>query len=147
MTENVIREQIDPNSAFHTAPVIDRPAPKRKIETNPYKNEKRVWIVLERSDRIPPTGQYFGYTAEVEQLYGTKHRTPREYILRSGEKAWVPEGLVNVLNDAVESVPVKDAEERVVGYEDRLRFSYRIVKDPPPEGWVQPDEQPLQEAA
>lgn len=118
----------DVNEAFSAAPLIDRPAPVKKARsTNPYKNEKRVCITLERTDKIPPTGQFFGYTAEVEQVDGSKHRVSREYILRPGEKAWVPEGLTNVLDDAIESVPVLGGDgTSVVGYEDRLRFPYRI---------------------
>lgn len=133
------------NDQFNLPPVVDRPPQahkpaKAKLNTNPYTNERRVWLMLERGPHIPPTGQFFGYTAEVPQNDGTNHRIAREFMLKPGEKAWVPEGLVNVLNDAVESVPIKDTDDRITHYEDRLRFSYRLfVNDPMPEGWVQPD--------
>jgi hypothetical protein len=144
MSEHQSASPFPPNASFEPA-LVDRPPvvpkPKLSYEANPYRNEPRVWITLERSDRIPPTGQFFGYCAEVLQADGvSKHKIAREFILKPGEKAWVPQGLLDVLNNAVESVPVKDAEDRVTHYEDRLRFSYRIHNDPPPEGWVQPAE-------
>lgn len=76
---------------------------------------KRVKIVLEENDNIPPTGQFFGIQG-------------RGYMLRPGEVAEVPLALVNVLNDAVMSTPVVDrTTQQVVGYRDKLRFPYRIV--------------------
>lgn len=141
------------NSGFDVpeAVVTRPPAPKRKFISNPYLNENRVWVRLEHSDKIPPTGQFFGYTAEVEQSDGKGGtmlvRTPREFILKPGEPAWVPEGILNVLNDAVESVPVKGSDGVTISHwEDRLRFAYVVLRNKPaPEGWVQPNE--IKEAA
>ena len=76
--------------------------------------EKRVRIILEENDNIPPTGQFFG-----AQGYG--------YVLRAGEEANVPMSIIGILNTAVMSVPVKDSGDRVVGYRDRLRFPYRVM--------------------
>lgn len=78
--------------------------------------EKRVKIILEENDQIPPTGQFFGVQG-------------RGYVLRPGEVAAVPLSIMNILNCAVMSVPVVDAGQRVVGYRDRLRFPYRVVLD------------------
>lgn len=78
--------------------------------------EKRVRILLEENDNIPPTGQFFGV-----QGVG--------YVLRPGEAADVPMSLVNILNTAVMAVPVVDSGQRIVGYRDRLRFPYRLVLD------------------
>ena len=76
--------------------------------------DKRVSIILEENDNIPPSGQFFG-------VQGTG------YILRPGEVAEVPLSLINILNTAVMSTPVLDEGKRVVGYRDRLRFPYRLV--------------------
>lgn len=78
--------------------------------------EKRVRIILEENDNIPPTGQFFGVQG-------------KGYYLRAGEVADVPMSLINILNTAVMSVPNKDQGDRVVGYRDKLRFPYRLVLD------------------
>lgn len=96
-----------------TEPV--REPPKRKKAQAPV-DEERTTIVLEDNEQIPPTGQFFG-------LNGVG------YILRSGEPASVPNGLLNILDTAVVSVPVVNAEKTIVGYRDRLRFPYRIVTE------------------
>jgi hypothetical protein len=98
--------------------VINTP-PKRKAAPVVLK-EPYVWIILEEpaDNRIPPTGQFIG-------LQG------RTWYLKPGVKAFVPEALCNVLNDAVESVPVVDPDSlKVTHYRDRLRFPYRLVKAP-----------------
>lgn len=84
--------------------------------TLPPLTEKRVKIILEENDQIPPTGQFFGVQG-------------KGYILRPGEVAEVPLSIINILNCAVGSVPVMDGGQRVTGYRDRLRFPYRVVLD------------------
>ena len=75
----------------------------------------RVRIILERNATIPPTGQFFGVNG-------------RSYILRPGEPADVPQEIVDVLNNAIEAVPERDpVSQQVVGYQNQLRFPYRIV--------------------
>jgi hypothetical protein len=81
--------------------------------------ERRVRIMLEESDQIPPTGQFFGVQG-------------KGYVLRPGEAADVPMSIIGILNTAVMSVPVKDAGDRVVGYRDKLRFPYRVVTESRP---------------
>lgn len=94
-------------------PVREPPKAKRaKAEAT----EKRTTIVLEDNLEIPPTGQFFG-------LNGVG------YILRSGEPASVPDGLLSVLDSAVSAVPITDGAKTVIGYRDRLRFPYRILSD------------------
>lgn len=78
--------------------------------------ERRVQIILEENENIPPTGQFFGVQG-------------KGFVLRAGESASVPMSLINILNTAVMSVPVKDQGDRVVGYRDRLRFPYRLMLD------------------
>ena len=78
---------------------------------------KRVWIQLEDSAEIAPTGQFIGCNG-------------RSYILRAGEPANVPEELVEVLQDAVMSVPIQDENQNVIGWRDRLRFPFRYVSAP-----------------
>jgi hypothetical protein len=94
-------------------PIIE-PLP-RKAPVVSAATEKRVRIQLEESDEIPPTGQFFGLNG-------------RSFILRPGEPADVPVGIINVLNDAIMSVPQVDPTTRqVIGYRNRLRFPYRLV--------------------
>jgi len=76
--------------------------------------QPRVRIQLEENENIPPTGQFFGAQG-------------RGYILRPGEPADVPQSIINILDTSVESHPVKDASDVVIGYRDRLRYPYRVV--------------------
>lgn len=92
--------------------VAEDDQPKEAALLSPL--ERRVRIILEENDNIPPTGQFFG-----AQGVG--------YVLRPGEEADVPLSLISILNTAVMSTPVLDSGQRVIGYRDRLRFPYRIV--------------------
>jgi hypothetical protein len=77
---------------------------------------KRVRIVLEENENIPPTGQFFGHNGNT-------------YLLRPGDEADVPVEILTVLNDAVQDVPQLDPTTRqVVGYRKKLRFPYRVVQ-------------------
>lgn len=81
----------------------------------------RVCIVLEDNDEIPPTGQFLQYGAGNEI---------KSFMLRPGEKAMVPRALLNVLDQAVQEVPIVDrTTQQVVGYKEKLRFPYRVVQD------------------
>lgn len=76
---------------------------------------KRVRIILEDNPNIPPTGQYFGVNG-------------RGYILQSGVPADVPPELIDVLDHAIESVPVKDPQSlQVTGHRMKHRYPYRRV--------------------
>jgi hypothetical protein len=88
---------------------------------------ERIWIVLEDNDDIPPGGQFIGVDGAA-------------FSLKPGIEAWVPVGICDVLDQAVKSIPVVDENTRqIIGYKDRLRFPYRIVRNKPaPAGWKQP---------
>jgi len=78
--------------------------------------ERKVRIVLEENDNIPPTGQFIAING-------------RTFVLRPGEETEVPIAVLNVLNDAVQDVPHIDPTTRqVIGYRKRHRFPYRIVQ-------------------
>lgn len=77
---------------------------------------KRVNIILEENDNIPPTGLFIGVNG-------------RSYMLRAGVKASVPVEVVEALNDAVEARPQVDPNNNVVDYRMRLRFPYRLLAD------------------
>jgi hypothetical protein len=74
---------------------------------------RRVRIMLEENDNIPPTGQFFGVNG-------------RTYMLRPGVPVDVPPELVDVLDHAIESVPVLESgTKRVIGHRSKHRYPYR----------------------
>lgn len=79
------------------------------------KKTDRVMVMLEDTDRIPPTGQFFGINGQ-------------SFMLRAGEAALVPRGIIDILDNAIESHPIKDGANRVVGSRNRHRFPYRIIR-------------------
>ena len=79
-------------------------------------DEKRIRIVLEDNDAIPPGGQFL-------QVDG------RPFLLQSGYEMDAPVSVLDVLDHAVTSVPVTDENKNVIGYRDRLRFPYRVVRN------------------
>ena len=87
---------------------------KKAQKAAPVVKPEMIKLQLEEVDNMSPTGQFFG-------LNGVG------YNLRPGEPAIVPVGILSILNDAVMSVPVVDANQTVTGYRDRLRFPYRIL--------------------
>lgn len=101
-------------------PMTGKSEPKKEV-SNEYgsqmeaqRNSKRIKIMLEESTEIPPTGQFIGYNGVG-------------YVLRPGEPAEVPEGLLNVLDNAIMAVPIVNGDT-VVGYRDKLRFPYRVLE-------------------
>ena len=78
-------------------------------------NERRIRIVLEDNDAIPPGGQFL-------QVDG------RPFMLQSGYEMDAPVSVLDVLDHAVMSVPITDDNKNVIGYRDRLRFPYRVVR-------------------
>ena len=100
---------------------IEKNVPMKKEVSNEYgtqiqaqRESRRVKIILEETAEIPPTGQFIGFNGVG-------------YVLRPGEAAEVPEGLLNVLDDAIMSVPIINGDT-VVGYRDKLRFPYRVLE-------------------
>jgi hypothetical protein len=105
------------------APEAAAPKPKKakaKVEVLPAvaavsEVPKRVRILLEENDNIPPTGQYFGING-------------KGYMLRPGEETEVPVELLGVLNDAVQEVPVVNPQtQQVESFRKKLRFPYRVL--------------------
>lgn len=112
----------------------------------------RVRIILEENEGIAPSGQYFGLhgnwvnpetleslearvvTKEISRKEAMELATEKvqfEAYLRSGEEADVPVELLNLLNDAVQDVPIIDPlTSQVLGYKSRLRYPYRIIMSP-----------------
>jgi hypothetical protein len=77
----------------------------------------RVRIMLEENDNIPPCGQFFGVNGAT-------------FILRPGMEASVPQGLVDILNNAVMEVPVVDPMTRqVIGWRKKTRYPYRLINE------------------
>ena len=106
---------IDPNnppSNIPGAPVkLSKPSSKGKKNL-----PDRVKIILEDDDNIPPTGQFFGLNG-------------RSFLIRPGEVVTVPKGIVDILDNAVYTVPITDPQtKQVTGYRDRLRYPYRFVE-------------------
>lgn len=117
MSAALFGNNVDDEDEGDGLPPLNQPVlepPRRTVNTK-RAVEKTIRIQLEESDEIPPTGQFFGMNG-------------RSFILRPGEPADVPAGLINVLNDAIMSVPQVDPTTRqVMGYRSRLRFPYRLV--------------------
>lgn len=94
-------------------PVQDAAPAKTSAKTKEAPSDGRVAIVLEESDDIPPTGLFIG-------LNGVG------YLLRPGEQARVPAGVLEILDHAVMSMPQVDPQtQQVVGWRQRMRYPYR----------------------
>lgn len=73
-------------------------------------------IVLDENELIPPTGQFFG-----DNGVG--------YILRPGEEALVPPGIIEILENATTAVAVKDPTTlEVVGYRQKRMYPFTILQ-------------------
>ena len=76
---------------------------------------KLTRIIIDEVDNMPPTGQPFGFNG-------------RTFIIRPGEEVDVPDGIINVLNDAVVMKPMVDpVSKKVIGYRQTLRIPYRVI--------------------
>jgi len=91
---------------------ISAPELKAKGVTKP----KTVRIVLEENDNIPPTGLFVGENG-------------RGYLIRAGEEVDLPLGVIEILTNAVTSVPTVDPQSlQVVGYREKSLYPFRIVQ-------------------
>lgn len=106
------------NEAAAPAPKPAKPAKAAKAKeatvTEVIPAAKRVKIILEENDNIPPTGLFIGING-------------RSFLLRAGEEVEVPVEVVEVLNDAVEDVPRTDGNNNVLDYRKKMRFPYRLA--------------------
>lgn len=75
---------------------------------------KKIRIVLEENDNIPPTGLFLGING-------------KSYMIRPGEEVDVPSEVVECLNDAVMATPKTDNNGNITDYRNRLRFPYRLI--------------------
>jgi hypothetical protein len=93
------------------APVKARAAPAKAKAVEP-----RIRIMLEDNDQIPPGGQFISADG-------------RAFLIQAGYEVNVPYSVLDVLDHAIMSVPVKDRNDTVISYRDRLRFPYRVIRD------------------
>lgn len=97
------------------------------VEDNiPAKNDKvrkpktvtkadRIKIQLEENDDIPPTGLFVGVNGD-------------SFLIRPGSEVEVPPSVVEVLRNAVTSMPTVDPTSgQVVGTRDRMRYPFRVI--------------------
>lgn len=83
------------------------------------KPQPRVRIMLEDNDAIGPGGQFI----QVDGM---------PYQLQPNMEVDVPVSLLDVLDHAIQSVPVTDENRNITGYRDRLRFPYRVIRNREP---------------
>ena len=90
-------------------------AAKQAAEAAAPSKPKRVKIILEENDAIPPGGQFFG-------VNGTG------YQIQPGKEVEVPEFLLGVLDTAITTKPILNDDGQVVGSREVPRFPYRIIR-------------------
>lgn len=103
---------VKPSDEALQAAAIAEPLPAPKVLP-------RVKIMLEDNEGIAPGGQFI-------QVDGVP------YILQPNMEVEVPVNLLDVLDHAIMSVPVTDENRNIIGYRDRLRFPYRVIRDRTP---------------
>ena len=116
--ETIIVEEIDGEDVNLTTTVVSTRVEEPPKPVVTARNRMAGWpeIILEENDDIPPVGQFFGLNGE-------------SYILRTGVKAAVPPGIVEILNNAIVTVPNRDPNTlQVIGWKDKLRYPYRLIK-------------------
>ena len=115
MVKNIGAALADTDDMPATKRRAKRPKPHVEVPGPASPGNRRVRIMLEENDNIPPTGQFFSVNG-------------RSYVLKAGLEAEVPVEIVNILNDAEQSVPDVDPyTNQVVGYRKKLRFPYRVI--------------------
>lgn len=78
--------------------------------------EELVEITLHDSKEIPPNGQFIGVNG-------------RQFVLKPGVRTQVPVCILEVLDNAVHSLPELDDQTRVVEYRDAPRLTYTLHRD------------------
>lgn len=85
-------------------------------ELHRQRAEKKVVIIIEENDHTPPGGHFVGVNGVG-------------YQIQVGKEVTVPRSVLEVLDNAKESVPQTDPNTNsVIGFRDRLRVPYRVVK-------------------
>lgn len=108
-TETTPATKVQDGSTTKAKPAAKSTSKKRTTKPK----DERVELQLEENDDIPPNGLFIGLNG-------------RGYLLRPGEKVKVPLGIVEILENAITSVPVTDpATKQVIGYRDRLKYPFR----------------------
>jgi hypothetical protein len=102
------------NNLFNEQPAAPKP---KKAAAKKIDPEARTWIVLEESTDIPPNGLPISVNGET-------------CMIMAGEPVHIPNKYIEVLDNAVISMPVLDSSERVIGHRQRHRFPYRKVDAP-----------------
>lgn len=118
-TENTVTPAASPEAkatpAKKTRAKKATPAKATAKDSTESDGVKRVWIILQKTDEVPPSGLHLGHN-------GTG------YLLKAGKKAYVPEFLLDILDNAVVKKPIIGDNGRVSGYEDSPRFPYQVVR-------------------
>lgn len=80
--------------------------------------DERVWIRLEDSEAVPPTGLFVGLNG-------------RGYLLRTSVPLHVPKGVLEILRNAKEAQPVFDPTTlQVLEWVERPKYQFSIVEAP-----------------
>lgn len=105
---------LDGEDVLAAPPPKPRAAPAKGVKAKAV--EARIRIMLEDNDQIPPGGQFISADG-------------RAFLIQAGYEVNVPYSVIDVLDHAIMSVPVKDRNDTVIGYRDRLRFPYRVIRE------------------
>lgn len=113
-TEN---DEVGMDLGENTGP-LDHDQDGKKGGSKKKADRGRTWIVLEENEEIPPTGLFLGHNGNP-------------FMLLPGTPALVPDYLLDVLDNAVMSMPTRDPNTmQVIAYRERQRYPYRRVSAP-----------------
>ena len=116
MSEPTQNTPID--EAVDVAAPTDKKAPTRGAakRSKPESEETLYEITLHDSDEIPPNGQFIGLNG-------------KQYLLKPGVRTAVPRGVLDILNNAVHSVPERDETMRIIRWRDAPRLPFTLHLD------------------
>ena len=99
------------------AEVVDKKPSSRSGTAKKSKAEETLYeITLHDSDEIPPNGQFIGLNG-------------KQYLLKPGVRTAVPRGVLDILNNAVHSVPERDETMRIIRWRDAPRLPFTLHLD------------------